>query len=218
MIEHENSEEAGQEVSDTPQACCPSGSAGGDCCPSASSDAGKQWRTIIFAVIVLAAGAVAARSLINKSDSTGDQSAQTFAGIEHLGEFDAASLWGEPLDSLASLEEAAGEAQAVFVLLATEDQQEMEAVTREVEAAAKAIQTKGISSVSAFTLKKAAPDYEQLAKQFPLPCVLAMVKGCGANPVSGEITEGKLIQAFVAASRPGSGCGPAGCGPAGCCP
>jgi hypothetical protein len=217
MIENENSEEVGQEVPDSPQACCPSGSAGGDCCPSPSSDAGKQWKAIIFAVIVLAAGVVAARSLINKSDSAGDQTPQTFAGIEQVAEFEAASLWGEPLDSLESLNEAAGAAQAVFVLLAIEDQQKMEAVIQEVEAAAEKIQTNG-TGISAFVLKKGTPDHLQLSEQFSPPCVLAMVKGCGANPVSGEITEGKLIQAFVAASRPSSGCGPAGCGPAGCCP
>jgi hypothetical protein len=47
-----------------------------------------------------------------------------------------------------------------------------------------------------------------------LPGVLAMVKGKGMSPVSGEITETRLIQGFVAASN----CGPGGCGPGGCCP
>ena len=44
-----------------------------------------------------------------------------------------------------------------------------------------------------------------------------MARGRGVVPITGEITEIKLVQGFVAASSSG-GCGPstAGCGPAGC--
>ncbi|MBU4365897.1 MAG: hypothetical protein L6437_16565, partial [Kiritimatiellae bacterium] len=71
--------------------------------------------------------------------------------------------------------------------------------------------------IGIFTLKPGSRDYEQIATQMPVPGVLAMVKGRGMIPVSGDITETKLIQGFVAASS-GGGCGPssAGCGPAGC--
>ncbi len=125
------------------------------------------------------------------------------------------NLWGKPLDSLASLNKAAAETDAVFVLLAADDQQNIQPITKEIEAAAKKLQSNGIR-VSAFTLKKGAPNYAQLAKQLSVPCVLAMVKGRGLSGVSGEITETKLVQAFVMASRPASGCGPSGCGPVGC--
>ena len=72
--------------------------------------------------------------------------------------------------------------------------------------------------IGLFTLKTDSPDYAQVAAQISVPCVLAMVKGRGMIPVSGDITETKLIQGFVAASSSGGGCGPAsgGCGPAGC--
>jgi hypothetical protein len=125
-----------------------------------------------------------------------------------------ATLWGPELDSLASLNKVAAETDAVFILLAAEDKLKMESVTTEVEAAAKKIQGGG-SRICAFTLKKDAPNYAQLAKQFSIPCVLAMVKGRGLRAVSGDITEAKLIQAFVMASRPQSGCcpGASSCGP-----
>ena len=125
------------------------------------------------------------------------------------------ALWGKPLDSLASLSKVAAETDAVFILLAADDQQGNQTITNEIEAAAKKVQSNGIR-ISAFTLKKGAPNYAQLAKQLSVPCVLAMVKGGGLSGVSGEITETKLVQAFVMASRPASGCGPSGCGPAGC--
>ncbi|MHC4354853.1 MAG: hypothetical protein ACYS0H_19300, partial [Planctomycetota bacterium] len=79
---------------------------------------------------------------------------------------------------------------------------------------------------SAFRLKDGTAEYEDLAKQFSVPTVLAMVKGLGYSAVSEQITEANLLEAFVTASRapsaccpPGtdpSQCGPAGCGPSGC--
>jgi len=126
----------------------------------------------------------------------------------------ASNLWGKPLDSLASLSKVAAETNAVFILLAADDQQGIQTITNEIEAAAKKIQSNGIR-ISAFTLKKGAPNYAQLAKQLSVPCVIAMVKGGGLSGVSGQITETKLVQAFVMASRPASGCcpGSADCGP-----
>ena len=122
------------------------------------------------------------------------------------------TLWGKLLNSLASLNKVAVDTDAVFILLAAEDQQGNQTITKEIEAAAKKIQSSG-TRISAFTLKKGAPDYAQLAKQFSTPCVLAMVKGRGTSGVSGDITESKLIQAFVMASRVTSGCCPSGCAP-----
>ncbi len=121
-------------------------------------------------------------------------------------------LWGKPLNSLASLNKVAVDTDAVFILLAAEDQQKMEPVTSEIEAAARKIQSNG-TRISAFTLNKDAPNYALLAKQFSTPCVLAMVKGRGMSGVTGKITETKLLQAFVMASKATSGCCPSGAGP-----
>jgi hypothetical protein len=128
----------------------------------------------------------------------------------------ASALWKADLDSLASLNKVAADADVVFVLLAARDQLNDKAITKEIEAAARKIISNG-SKVLAFRLKETAPDYANLAKQVSVPSVLAMVKGRGMSAVSGEINETKLVQAFVAASRP-SGCGPAGCGPTDCGP
>jgi len=255
MAENDNTDEDGQENPNDAQACCSTASGGGDCCSPDPSNSGKSWKMVVFLVIVIAAGVVLARSLINKSDSTSDQMQEGFAAIqpesgldtplpptatasgeepaESKGKIDepsvlkditkedvsdeaVAALWGPELDSLASLNKVAAETDAVFILLAAEDKLKMESVTTEVEAAAKKIQGGG-SRICAFTLKKDAPNYAQLAKQFSIPCVLAMVKGRGLRAVSGEITEKKLIQAYVMASRPQSSCGPGACGPSSSC-
>ena len=119
------------------------------------------------------------------------------------------SLWKAELDSLASLNTVAGDTDAVFILLSAKDQQDDQTITGEIDAAVQKIKSDSVR-VSAFRLKQAAPDYAQLAKQFSVPCVLAMVKGGGMSAVSGEISEAKLVQAFVTASRPTAGCCPPG--------
>ncbi len=233
MVENNNSDKAGQESMDDSQKCCPSTSGDSTCCSSASGSYSKR-KLVVFAIIVVAAGMILARSLMKESNAASDDTQQLFAAIgqEKNGESSPRinavtnvetsdktepTLWGAELDSLASLNKVAANTDAVFVLLAAEDQQGSQAITREIEAAAKKIQSNG-SRICAFRLKKDAPSYAQLAKQFSIPCVVAMVKGRGMSAVSGQISEAKLIQAFVTASRP-SGCGPSSsCSPSSCPP
>jgi hypothetical protein len=68
--------------------------------------------------------------------------------------------------------------------------------------------------IGIFTLKTGSPDYTQVSAQMTVPGVLAVVKGKGMSATSGDITETRLVQAYVAASSAG-GCGPSssGCGP-----
>lgn len=252
MAENDNTDEAGQENPNDAQACCSTASGSRDCCSPDSGSSGKTWKMLVFLIIVVAAGAVLARSIMNKSNSTTDQTQELFTTIQPEVRSDTPSspnvetsdeskagtdslatvksttkapvsgvpeptLWGKPLISLASLNKVAMDTDAVFILLAAGDQQKMQSVTSEIEAAARKIQSNG-TRILAFTLQKDAPNYAQLAKQFSTPCVLAMVKGRGMSGVTGQITETKLIQAFVAASRPTSGCCPSGAGSSACGP
>ncbi len=208
------------------QPCCD----GGSCCTSSSDGVSKNWKSVIFALILLAAGVVLARSFIRKANLTANQGQQSLAliqpesggyidapsAVDGTTDTEASSLWGKPLDSIASLGEAASDTDAVFILLAAEDQQDMQPITKVIEAAAKTIQAGG-TRISAFRLMQGAPNYANLTKQLSDPCVLAMVKGCGLSGIpADQITETKLVQAFVTASRPGSACCPPGvsCEPA----
>ena len=240
---NDNEEQAcSQENAPDPEPCC----AGGSCCPSGSDGGARNWKIVVFILIVIAAGVVLARSLMNRPDPGSDEAQQTFAAIqpdspapanpavtsdapaeseiaveassvtkdttkEEAPDKPVPKLLFAPLASLASLNKVAANFDAVFILLAGQDQLNMEPITKELEAAAKTIQAGG-PRVSAFTLKKDSPNYAQLAKQFSIPCVLAMVKGRGASGVSGEITQTRLIQAYVTASRAGSSCCPGGGG------
>ena len=207
-----------QENTDNIQPC----SCGGSCCSSESGGQGRGWKMVVFILIVIAAGAVLAHSFLRKSNSEAVQSQQTFASVQVESKNEVPSvtdntakqeasaknvpvLWKVDLDSLASLNKVAADTDAVFVFLAAEDQQSNQNIISQIEAAAKTINADGIR-ISAFKLNKTAPDYAQLAKQFPVPSVLAMVKGRGMSAVSGQISETKLVQAYVTASRPASGC------------
>ena len=219
-----------KENTDDVQSCCD----GGRCCPSGSDDGSKSWKMVVFILVVVAAGVVLAHSLIAKPNSAIDQTQPLFTTIplesnphtsslpddtitKEVSDKAETTLWGQELDSLASLNKMAAGTDAVFVFLAADIPQGDQTITSQIEAAAKTLQSNGIR-ISAFTLKKDSLDYTQLAKQSSIPCVLAMVKGRGMSGVSGEITDTKLVQAFVTASRSVSGCGPAGCGPTGCGP
>jgi hypothetical protein len=66
-----------QESASDLQPCCD----GGSCCPSGSDGRSQCCKTVVFVLIVLAAGIVLARSLIKKSDSATEQGQSTFAAI-----------------------------------------------------------------------------------------------------------------------------------------
>ncbi len=151
----------------------------------------------------------------NTTASKGDAETPAVANEEtkeNISDEDSPALWGPELDSLASLDKAAANSDAVFILLAAEDQQSNQAAIKQIEAAARKIRTGG-TSISAFRLKQGAPNFANFAKQLSVPSVLAMVKGAGMSAVSADqITETKLVQAFVTASRPSAGCCPPGSG------
>ncbi len=219
-----------QENTDNIRPCC----CGGNCGSPESGGRGKGWKMIVFILIVIAAGVVLARSFLRKSASEAVQSQQAFAPVQvepksevpsvtdNTAQQEASAknvpaLWRADLNSLASLNKLAADTDAVFVFLAAEEQQSNQNIISRIETAAKTINADGIR-VSAFKLNKTAPEYAQLAKQFPIPSVLAMVKGRGMSAVSGQISETKLVQAYVAASRPTSSCCPTGAGSSACPP
>ncbi|MCJ7728995.1 MAG: hypothetical protein MUO27_03830, partial [Sedimentisphaerales bacterium] len=126
---------------------------------------------------------------------------------------------GEFLDSLASLNKVAINQDAVFVFIPIKGNNTVnKGITDAIASAEQKIKSRGVS-LGLYTLQSSSPEYVNIAAQLPPPGVLVMSKGRGMGTVSGEITETKLLQAYVASSRAG-GCGPSGCGSssAGCGP
>jgi hypothetical protein len=123
---------------------------------------------------------------------------------------------GTNIASLSDLNTIAAANDAVFVYVPAKEGTSSNPPATAMQSAASRITSQGYK-IGLFTLKAGTRDYDLLTAQMSVPGVLAAFKGRGMSATSGDITETKLIQAFVAASSAG-GCGPGGCGPAGCGP
>jgi len=205
---------------------------GESCCDSTCScnarGLGTRAKTVICLVVALVAVAVVLLGSANKARTAPKTDPFATAAVAAPVATPATStpaaptaakakptaVWGPTLSSLASLNELAVDKDAVFVFVPAKDGKQTGAIREQVSAAAKQAQSRG-QKISAYTLSSDAKEYADITGQVPAPCVLAMAKGAGAVPVSGEITETKLLEALVTASRPSS-CGPSGCGPSGC--
>jgi hypothetical protein len=127
---------------------------------------------------------------------------------------------GEFIDSLATLNKVAINQDAVFVFIPIKGNDTVnKGITDAIASAEQKLKSNGVR-IGLYTLQSSSPEYANIAAQLPPPGMLVMSKGKGMGGVSGEITETKLLQAYVASSRAG-GCGPSSsCGPStpGCGP
>lgn len=192
------------------------------CCSPAPGGNRGNWRALILVVVLAAAGIVLAQSLARKSNAAAEQPQPQQAGILTIATPETAdatepALWGPELDSLAALDEVATDADTVFILICSRDQQDTQTIISEIEAATKNIRSRG-NRASAFRLRNGTVDYGNIAEQFSVPTVLAMVKGFGYSAVSEQITEANLVEAFVTASKAQPACCPPGTDPSQCAP
>ena len=126
---------------------------------------------------------------------------------------------GELLDSLASLNKLAANRDAVFIFVPANDNEIVKKETLDAIASAEQkLKSSGVN-IGLYTLQfSPSKEYASITAQLPLPGMLVISKGRGMGTVSGEITETKLLQAYVTSSRTGGGCCPSGGGSAGCSP
>jgi uncharacterized protein YpmB len=149
-----------------------------------------------------------AAPILNKA--TGQEPAvKAVEGTKQVGEF---------IDSLASLNKVAINQNAVFIFIPANDNKIVKKETLDAIASAEQkIKSSGVN-IGLYTLQfSLSTEYASIASQITLPGMLVMSKGRGMGTVSGEITEEKLLQAYVASSRAG-GCCASGGGSAGCSP
>lgn len=193
-------------------------------CNCGAAKIGTKSKMIICLVVAIAAAIVLANSVMQKAETGADGGLNAFTAkslvaekpsslnaAENVSETDHAnfSLWGKPLESLASLNDLAVQKDAVFLYLPAMGQKPDESVKKEIEAAAGKAQSQGIM-MGFFVLDEGSADYVPVTSQVPAPCVLATVNGTGNSVATTNITEGNLLQSLVAALRPSS-CSPGGC-------
>ena len=166
--------------------------------------------------MLAAAGVLVVKGMIKSDKGSTQAAAEGFAnpaatqaagGADTKAEAAAAEekTVGTTLGAFAELNTAAAKTDAVFVFLPGKEGTTSKAPSAPMKAAVRTMEGKGIKC-GLFTLKPGTRDYEQVAKQMAVPGVLAMVKGRGMSAVSGEVTEAKLLQGYVAAGSAG-GCG-----------
>lgn len=198
---------------------------GSGCGCHATRGPGKT-RWVIGTIVLIAAGAMVVRAVV-KSDGKPTQAAatafadpaasqKTAGGPATNAEVGAAATEtsvGTSIGAFSELNVVADKTDAAFIFLPGKDASG-KTPSAQMNGAARLIEAKGLKC-GLFTLKPGSPDYDQIIKQMSVPGVVALVKGRGMSAVSGEITETRLVQGYVAASSVG-GCGPSA--GAGCCP
>ena len=122
---------------------------------------------------------------------------------------------GEYLESLSTLNKVAIDQDAVFVFIPAPKNDLADSKTNTAVLAAQRTLKAAKITLGLYTLRSSSPDYPMISGQVQAPAILVATKGKGMAAVSGDVTEDKLLQAFMATSKAG-GCGPAssGCGPA----
>jgi len=200
-------------------ACCGPGCG----CGTAAKPNKARW--VVGVIVLAAAGVLVVKGMV-KADKGSTQAAtagfanpaatQPAAGADTKTDVAAAdeTTVGTTLGAFAELNTAAAKTDAVFVFLPAREGTFAKVPSVPMKSAARAIEAKGMKC-GLFTLKPGCADYDQIAKQMAVPGVLALVKGRGMSAVSGEVTEAKLLQGYVAAGSAG-GCGPSAS--PGCCP
>ncbi len=203
-------------------------SACGAGCSCHSTGSPRGLRGVLGILVLLVAVTLVARAVMKNNGVSTDPGASAFptlaptatAGTQAPASPVAAVTAtgisvGASIASLSDLNKVASANDAVFVYLPAQNGASGNSPEASMKNAASRINSQGYK-VGLFTLETGSRDYTQLAAQMSVPGVLALVKGRGMSAVSGEITEAKLIQGFVAAGS--AACGPGGCGPTGCCP
>ena len=194
-------------------------------CSCGTTLSGGRGRWIVGIVVLLVAGVLVARGVMKESRVKTAPASTGFAALPPPAQTSAAAPVAsapsaetavKEIAALSELNEVASNTVGVFVFVPGKSATTAKVPAAQIKSAVQTMepQLKG-GKIGIFALKAGSLDYDQIASQMDVPVVLAMVKGAGMVPVTGEITETKLVQGYVAASSAG-GCGSGGCGPRGC--
>jgi hypothetical protein len=201
------------------------------CCPSSADNTDKQppgkkqwWKISIFALGMLLVVGATAYSLIirhtgasnvplDNSDVPQITSSTCINAASTLGIGDLA--WVQELSTIFT------DNDLIFVILPGNDGNSTNTLTNRVSDARAKIEARH-TSVGTFTLSASDPEFSVTTERLAiteLPAVLALcISGNGAV-ITGDITEGKLLQTYVTVTQPvcAPGCD-TGSSASGCCP
>jgi hypothetical protein len=199
------------------------------CGPDCACNAPPKGKKIKIAISLIAAAGIAgilAFKFFNKSFASNDPStaqASTFfldqaardAENQPLNDMEAQAVKdrskiGEYLESLSDLNRVALSQDAVFIFIPRDKNELVNEQTIKAAFSAKKILKDNRITLGLYTLSAGSPDYAGISRQVQAPAILVATKGKGMAAVTGDITESKLLQAFVNTSRAGGCCPPGG--------
>ena len=195
------------------------------CCPSPSEDAtrqpdrgNKRWKIAVFALGMLMVIGATAYSLITRHTSASPvplnnigvpQIASSNRGnaLSTLGIGDL--LWAKELNTIFT------DHNLIFVILPGNDTNLNDTLANRISDATAKIEARH-TSVGTFTLNASDPEFSVTTERLAitqLPAVLAISTTGNGAIITGDITEGKLLQTYVVVTQPI--CVPGGS--SGCC-
>ena len=176
-------------------------------CHTVGPSSRSRW--VVGVIVLVAAGVLVARAVVRNNDATADAATSGFASVTTTPQTpppaSEAPTAVKEIAALSELNTVAVDTDAVFVFLPRKGDAPGAMPIAPIQGAVRTIESRANSKVGIFALNASAPEYAQLAVQVAVPGVIAMVKGRGMSAVSGEITEAKLVQAFVGASSAAAG-------------
>jgi hypothetical protein len=113
------------------------------------------------------------------------------------------------IEALSELNKLAQDKNAVFVLLPGKDGVFGDSPFKAVNNAKQSLETRFEIKIGVFALKPGSPDYDDIAAQISVPGLVAIVKTGVRTRISGDLTEEKIVDGFLAAVASG-GCCPLG--------
>mgnify|MGYP001166000839 CR=1 FL=1 len=114
---------------------------------------------------------------------------------------------GEYLTSLSDLDKIVLNQDAVFIFVPTAKDELADNKIKDAVIAAQRTLKENNVTVGLYTLSPSSPDYFMLSAKVASPAILVAGRGRGMGVVSGEVTEAKLLQAYMASLRGGGCCG-----------
>ena len=203
-----------------------------DCCPPSSRNktpettGGRRWwKTAVFAVVMLiVAGMIAYSILAPETDATNIPISEVSAAstTPSLPDNSPATPSSGELTSLYNLDVIFADHDFIFVILPASDSESTTEAARLVAEAEAKIQAQDVR-VGIFTLSQDNPEFATTADRwsiFQFPAVLALYKDGSGQLVAYDITETKLLQAYLGAcgGTSSSCCPPSGGNSNSCCP
>jgi len=180
----------------------------------------SRGRWMIFAVIMVVAVAMVVRAAAKNDTGSAQTADHTVADSQERIPCDSSvsgtladatnpeikrSTCGVMIQSLGDLKIMAIDKDGVFIFLSGNDDTQNSQCVKIIEKAVAAIREQGVD-LGMFTMEEGTAEYAYFSRQVPPPGVIAMAKGRGSSAVSGDITNDKLMQAFVRAMNAGGGC------------